>query len=265
MTTTKKKMTPKTWASAKAVWESDDREGYAWIVRELDLPVSRAAVSKRAKTEGWVKRVLAADKVTQKVTQVTHNSRSVTTGQPQAGRPTDYKPEYDGLAYRLMLLGLTRLQLAEALDVSERTIYHWCEQHPSFLQSIRRGALYADAEVAESLFNRAVGSVLPDQHIALHEGAAVVTPFDKHLPPDPQSMRFWLNNRKPELWRNKVEFTESPVITMIDKEHMDKIYSVALKQAEEQRNAMLGRAERLGLVLDSDKVSDDDLIIDNEY
>lgn len=256
-----KRMTADDWAKVRSVWEQDQQEGFAWLVPLLNLTVSRSAIGKRSAREGWQKQNVTPVTVTQPVPQ---SVPTVTRGDTGAGRPTDYKPDYDGLAYRLMLLGLTRLQLAEALGVCERTLYNWCDKHPSLLQSIRRGALEADGRVAESLFNRAVGSVLPDQHIALHEGSAVVTPFDKHLPPDPQSMRFWLNNRRPDLWRNKVEFVEPPIITTVDKEALDAVYEKALQEADDRRKALQGRAERLGLVLDGDRGADDDLILDDD-
>ena len=51
----KPKMTPEQWASARATWEADPREGYAWLVDALSLPVSVPAVRKTALKDQWAK------------------------------------------------------------------------------------------------------------------------------------------------------------------------------------------------------------------
>lgn len=51
----KPKLTPDEWADVRAAWEDDPREGYAWLVDELALPVSAPGVRKTALKEGWVK------------------------------------------------------------------------------------------------------------------------------------------------------------------------------------------------------------------
>lgn len=55
-TTTKKRMSPEEWAGIRAKWETDPRDGYTWIVNEMNLHVTHMAVLKRAKKEGWAKK-----------------------------------------------------------------------------------------------------------------------------------------------------------------------------------------------------------------
>lgn len=50
------KMTSEEWGEARARWEADPRDGYAWLKRELNLPVSEVAILKRARKELWAKR-----------------------------------------------------------------------------------------------------------------------------------------------------------------------------------------------------------------
>lgn len=258
------KLTERQWQAARDAWESNPRDGYAWLVRDLGLPVSRAAISKRAARDGWRKQPDAkgaTKQVTQAVTEVTQNSRSVTKG---PGRPSDYRPEFTDVAYNLMLLGFTREQLAQAFGVDERTIYRWQESYPEFCQALYKGGAQADAEVARALFDRAKGAVVPDTHISLHEGQPVITPLEKHYPPDVGAARLWLKNRQPELWKDKVEVVEQPSIALVDKEAMDQLYDRVLAEAAEKREALMNRAERMGLVLDSERVRDDDVVIGAE-
>ena len=264
MTVAKRKMTPKAWASAKTVWQSDARDGHAWLVRELDLPVSRAAVSKRAKAEGWVKCSLAAEEVTQEVAQVTHNSRSVTSAQPETGRPSEYRDEYAQIAFNLCLLGFTREKLAEVFSVDVRTIYRWQSEHDEFRQALFKGGAVADGEVALSLYERAKGFSHPDEEIKVIDDKVVRVSITKQYAPDTGAARLWLTNRQPFTWKNKVEVVEPPVITIVDKEALDAVYEKALQEADDRRKALQGRAERLGLVLDGDRGADDDLILDDD-
>jgi len=59
--------------------------------------------------------------------------------------------------------------------------------------------------VVRSLFQRACGYSHPEDKIFQHEGNPVVVPTTKHYPPDATSAIFWLKNRDPANWRDKVE------------------------------------------------------------
>ena len=120
-------------------------------------------------------------------------------------RPSRYKAEFAGQAAKLCRLGATDKELAEFFGVTEKTINNWKGAHPEFLQSLKAGKQMADAEVAEKLFQRAIGYSHPDTHISNYQGLITVTPITKHYPPDPTSMIFWLKNRRPDLWRDKPE------------------------------------------------------------
>lgn len=75
----------------------------------------------------------------------------------EKGRPTKYKPEYADQAYRLCLLGHTDSELSEFFEVNEDTIHEWKKRHEDFSESVKRGKLVADANVAEGLYKRAIG------------------------------------------------------------------------------------------------------------
>ena len=124
------------------------------------------------------------------------------------GRPSKYKEEYAEQARKLCLLGATDAKLADFFEVDEATINRWKHDFPEFCKSLKAGKMQADAEIAESLFNRARGYVAPDLDIKMYEGKIIETPYMKHYPPDATSMIFWLKNRQPDLWREKREAVE---------------------------------------------------------
>ncbi len=58
----KPKLTPEQWAGVRVHWEQDPREGYAWIVEALALPVSGPGVRKVAIRDGWAKKGVLTSK-----------------------------------------------------------------------------------------------------------------------------------------------------------------------------------------------------------
>lgn len=119
------------------------------------------------------------------------------------GRPPKYRPEYAELALHLCRLGGTNADLAKAFGVSTKAIDAWISKKPEFAELVREGRELADARVASALYQRAVGAVVPDTHIATHEGKTIITPLLKHYPPDTAACSLWLRNRQPDKWREK--------------------------------------------------------------
>jgi hypothetical protein len=122
-----------------------------------------------------------------------------------AGQPTKYKPEYVEQAFKLCLLGATDNDLAKFFDVDVSTISNWKSSHSEFLEAIKSGKDEADANVAKSLYQRALGYSHPDLDLRVANGEIVETPIIKHYPPETTAAIFWLKNRQREKWRDKVE------------------------------------------------------------
>jgi len=125
----------------------------------------------------------------------------------KGGRPSRYKKEYNEQARKLCLLGSTDESLADFFDVSVTTLNTWKRTHPEFLTSIRAGKIVADANVAEALYNRALGYSHPHDHISNFQGEITVTPTTKHYAPDTGAAFIWLKNRSS--WKDKQEVEHS--------------------------------------------------------
>ena len=123
------------------------------------------------------------------------------------GRPTKYKPEFDDLAYKFALLGATNKEMAGFFDVAESTFDLWRIAHPKFSGAITRGKAVADANVADRLYQRAMGYEHDEEKIFQYEGKPVRVATTKHYPPDTQAASLWLRNRQPELWRDQKDIT----------------------------------------------------------
>jgi len=139
------------------------------------------------------------------------------------GRPSKYDPLYADQVEKLCKLGATDAEIAEFFDVSESTVNLWKIEHAEFSESVKRGKVMADAEVAHAFHKRATGykydevtyekvgagedlmevgengmeSVKQDQF-----RKKVVT---KEVAPDAGAALNWLKNRQKDKWRDKSE------------------------------------------------------------
>ena len=123
----------------------------------------------------------------------------------KVGRPTSYKDDYAEQARKLCLLGATDKEMADFFGVEEKTINNWKADQPEFLQAITHGKEIADANVADRLYERAMGYEHPDTHVSNYQGDVTLTPLTKFYPPDTQAASLWLRNRQPKKWRDKQE------------------------------------------------------------
>ena len=126
-------------------------------------------------------------------------------GNKGGGRPSKYKKEYAAMAERIALLGATDAELAAVFNVGETTINAWKKAHVEFSEALKKGKVFADARVAERLFNRALGYSHPEDKIFNNNGEPMVVPTTKHYPPDTTACIFWLKNRQKDQWRDKQE------------------------------------------------------------
>lgn len=98
--------------------------------------------------------------------------------------PARYKTEFDELAKNYCLLGAKDDDIARFFGVTDRTLRNWKNEHPSFAEACEHGKAYADALVARSLYNKALGG-------------------------DTTACIFWLKNRQKHAWRDRHEIDHS--------------------------------------------------------
>lgn len=157
-----------------------------------------------------------------------------------AGRPTKYEEKFNEQVYKLCLLGATDEEIADFLEIATSTLYEWKNKYNKFSEAIKNGKIKADAEVAESLFNRAKGyefietrveqekpkeqpssedmdmiQQTADEEVLLRLNVSKVITIKKHIPADIAAGNIWLKNRRPKDWkerRNEDEGIKPPTI-----------------------------------------------------
>jgi hypothetical protein len=123
-------------------------------------------------------------------------------GKRSGGRPTKYDERFCKIVTRFAKLGLTNEQMAKTLDIALATFKNWMTSHPEFLAALKEGREVADANVVQSLYERAMGYEHDAVKILLDKGTPVIVPYRERYPPDATALIFWLRNRRPDLWRN---------------------------------------------------------------
>lgn len=97
--------------------------------------------------------------------------------------------------YNMALLGLTDVEMANCLLIKPITFELWKRKHPGLVQLMNKGKAIADAKVARSLFEKAVGYEHPETIVHCYKGTIIKTNITKRYAPDTAAICFWLKNR----------------------------------------------------------------------
>lgn len=179
---------------------------------------------------------MAAKKATAKKADKAKAKRNV------GGRPTKYMAAYNEQARRLALLGQTDAQMAEFFGIGEATFHRWKLEHKGFRESILAGKARADADIAASLYRTALGggTVTEIREEPDIEGNIITKRTVRELPADVRAQRYWLGNRHPHLWRDKV-VVEDETPPEVLAQTADKFMKIMAKARERQRQIDIER------------------------
>lgn len=166
------------------------------------------------------------------------------------GRPTKFKEEFVEQAFKLCLLGATTKELADFFEVSIDTICEWMHVHPEFSEALNGGRERADAQIAKSLYRKALGYSHPETVIHNHNGQIIKTEIIKHYPPDTTACIFWLKNRQPKKWRDKIEVSNEVKLSKADLSEIEQNFLEVMEKARLRQEAVL--LER-GLSIDEEQ------------
>lgn len=98
--------------------------------------------------------------------------------------------------------GLTDEQIASNIGVSYSTFREWLKKFPALQAALKIGKAPVDLQVENALLKRALG--YDYQEVTCEDGKPVKV-VTKHMAPDTTAQIFWLKNRRPDRWRDRVE------------------------------------------------------------
>ena len=114
--------------------------------------------------------------------------------------------------------GLSNEQIAKKCGVNSWTLYEWQKRFPQISQALARGKEPVDVEVENALHKLTLGYTVKlqktfkvkrtyfDDHNRRCEADELVVGIDEmHVPANVNAQKFWLANRKPKQWRERIE------------------------------------------------------------
>lgn len=106
--------------------------------------------------------------------------------------------------------GLTNEQIAKNIGVSGRAFAEWVSRFSSISSALKKGKAPVDLEVENALLKRALGydyeeTITEIEELVGGKQKKHVRKVKKHMPPDVTAQIFWLKNRRPGRWRDKIE------------------------------------------------------------
>lgn len=101
--------------------------------------------------------------------------------------------------------GLTDEQIASNIGIRRETLYQWKAKYPNISNALKKGKEVVDIEVENALLKRALGYDYEEERTEASDryGAKVVK-IKKHMPPDVTAAIFWLKNRMPDKYRDRI-------------------------------------------------------------
>lgn len=128
--------------------------------------------------------------------------------QGKQGRKTRYDRSKDKVVQKLYALGASDKEVHDTLGICRATYYEWRSKHQSFEDACYIGKDYYRTQQAEdALARRMVGYTENIKEVVLDGDKNVkeIRVKPRHVPADTRALSYFLNNRKPERWKDKVE------------------------------------------------------------
>lgn len=108
----------------------------------------------------------------------------------------DCLPQVRAIAAR----GFTDKEISAIYGIPSDLFRAWRKSYPDFDDALKRGRLAPDAAVIEALWKTAVGYDFKEEGLT-RTGA--VREIRRHKPPDTTAIKYWLNNRAKETWKDR--------------------------------------------------------------
>lgn len=141
----------------------------------------------------------------------------------KTGRPSKYETINQEQLKKIVLKGFTDEEIADFFNITVQTLNNYKREYPEFFSSLKDWKIEADLKVEKALYKRALGykydeityekSKTGGLGIGITDGEVTdiknvdtykTKIITKEVPSDVTACIFWLKNRQPDQWREKV-------------------------------------------------------------
>ena len=125
--------------------------------------------------------------------------------------------------------GLTQQQIADNLGINVDTLIEYKKKYTDFSEALKKGKEVIDIEVENALLKRALGYKYDE---VTYENGVETKRVTKEVQPDTTAQIFWLKNRKPNNWKDRVETDEDKEAVANASQVIAKIRKVAQEDTD---------------------------------
>ena len=119
--------------------------------------------------------------------------------------------------------GLTDEQIAHNIGISRSTLYEWKDRYSDISDTLKKGKDVVDRQVENSLLKRALGyeyaettrEAVKDPETGEID-MRITKEVRKQVIPDTTAQIYWLNNRRPDKWRDKPGYEDTRELDKLD-------------------------------------------------
>ncbi len=132
--------------------------------------------------------------------------------EPLSSPPT-CRPEFAEEARKFALAAASDEALARHFGIPLPTLHEWIATVPEFARAVRTGRKLGDVDLVDRFHQNGMGFTHPAVKIfrPFKSGEeAPCVPYTQHHRPNTPAGIFWLVNRMPDQWRQKVVIEEKP-------------------------------------------------------
>lgn len=130
------------------------------------------------------------------------------------GRPSSLDARLYTIIVNLVAQGKTYEEIGDVIGISKSTIAWWVTTNANLKHDINRARTLADDMVEEALFKTAVGYTHEEEKVFCSMGEILTHKTRKHYPPNVDACRFWLTNRKSNIWTSKEKIATDSNVTV---------------------------------------------------
>ncbi|RPI16632.1 MAG: hypothetical protein EHM58_11410 [Ignavibacteriae bacterium] len=136
-----------------------------------------------------------------------------------------------GMIERLSGFGLNEKQIADFYNITYRQFNRAYSKNKALRESIERGRKKAAKSVMESLYNKAMGFERSETVYSSRNGTSSARTVTKYYPPDMKAIIFYLKNRCPMEWREKIDIEKGQYL--VGEEEMAFLFKESAKRMKE--------------------------------
>lgn len=103
--------------------------------------------------------------------------------------------------------GLSNVQIAQNIGISEQTLYKWADKYDEFGEALKKTKEVLVYDVENAMYKAAQGYFVTETETTKNKDGKIISTKtkDRWIPPNTAAQIFLLKNKDPENWRERTD------------------------------------------------------------